>query len=151
MSETSDHLEKGFEYVDELTYADIAFRAYGKDLSEMFANAALATSATMVSLDTVDQKEERKIELTSKDLDDLLFSFLEDIVALKDSDSILFSEFAVTVKKENETYTLVAICKGDTIDENKQELENDVKAVTYHEFKTEDTGQGWMCQVILDV
>ena len=39
---------KKFEYID-ITTADVAFVAYGKDLNELFENAALAMFEVMVN------------------------------------------------------------------------------------------------------
>lgn len=47
--------------------------------------------------------------------------------------------------------TLEAECIGEKINQETQKLRNDVKAVTYHDFKLEQTKQGWRARVILDI
>ena len=140
-----------YVFLDKLTYADVAFEAYGKTLDELFVNAALATSESMVDLSTVQDIEEKKIIIDSKDRDDLLFTFLEHIVGLKDSDTMVFSSFEVTITQNNDTFHLEATCHGDEINPETQRLHNDVKSVTYHEFKIEQTQGGWKATIVLDV
>ena len=72
------------------------------------------------------------------------------IVFLKDADYIIFNKVKVKIKK-NEKYHLFAELWGDTIDPDKHDLKNDVKAVTMHQFKVEKTAKGWKAFVILDV
>ncbi len=46
---------KKFKFID-ITTADVAFVAYGKDLNELFTNAALALSETMIDASQIEQK-----------------------------------------------------------------------------------------------
>ena len=55
---------KKYEYFDHT--ADVGFFAYGKDVAELFENAALATTAQMVELKDVKQKIEKKISFKGK-------------------------------------------------------------------------------------
>ena len=48
-----------YKFLEGITEADYAFEAYGKTLNEVFANAALAMTSTMVELNTIKQKIEK--------------------------------------------------------------------------------------------
>ena len=82
-------------------------------------------------------------------VDFLLFDLLAEIIYLKDAETILFSNFKVEITKHKE-YELKATLIGDNIN-SKQEMRNDVKAVTMHMFKIENTKKGFKATIILDL
>ncbi|MFQ5621548.1 MAG: archease [Candidatus Nanoarchaeia archaeon] len=132
--------------------ADIAFEAYGKDLNELFQNAALAVGATTIpTIEKVETKEAKEIELTADSLGQLLIDFLEELVFIKDTLHLVFSDIQCAVSKAQEHAHIRATLKGEKIDDKKHELGNDIKAVTYHDFKLEETKEGWKCYIILDI
>lgn len=144
-------VKKKFEYLEELTYADIAFKAYGDTVEELFVNAALAVTDTMVDMKTV--KPEVYITFTVKHptLEGALFSVLEEIVLLKDSQQLFLTEFDIRIDEQGAMTVIVIGAKGDEIDPEKHGLRHDVKAVTYHEFKVDFKKKPMEAQVILDV
>ena len=82
---------QGFRYLEHITDAEI--EAYGRNLEEAFENAARETEDTMVANDSIRAIEEKKIELVSNDLESLLYSWLEALISLQDTESLLFSKF----------------------------------------------------------
>ena len=52
---------------------------------------------------------------------------------------------------QQKNFELQAECRGDRINPEKQKLGNDIKAVTYHDFKVEQQKGGWKARVILDI
>lgn len=140
----------GWKFIEGITEADYAFEATGKTLAELFTNAAEALENAMVDTKTVAPKQKRTLGLTSEDLKQLLFDFLCELVFLKDAEQLVFSKFNVRIEKKK-VYMLHAELLGDKIDATTQKLGTDVKAVTMHEYKLEETVQGWKCQVVLDV
>lgn len=134
-----------FEFKDHT--ADVLFIARGKDLSELFKNSGLATMDTMVDLKSVGKAITKKISLKEKDAEALLFSFLEEIVFLKDAESMLFSDFKIKIDNNKLQAELI----GEKIDINKHKLRVDVKAITLHEFYLKKTDKGYKAQVILDI
>jgi SHS2 domain-containing protein len=57
----------------------------------------------------------------------------------------------VAIKEQGSEFRLVAIGIGEKIDPSRHEQRADVKAVTLHQLKVEETSGGWRCFVILDV
>lgn len=143
-------MPKGYKFLEEATYADVCFEACGKDLNELFTNAALATCEIMVDLKTVDSKIKKKISLKNDTIDKLLFEFLEEIIFLKDSQRLLFSKVKVKITK-NKEYKLDAELRGEEINPKKHKLGNDAKAVTYHDFEVEEIKRKWRAKVIIDI
>src|SRR3989344_293970 len=125
-----------YKFLEDIAIADIAYEAYGKNLNVLFENAALAILEMSADIKTIESKQKIEFNLENKKLDNLLYDFLSEILFLKDSKYMIFKEVKVSIK-ENKKYQLKAIIEGDTINPQKQQLENDIKAVTMHMFKIE--------------
>lgn len=141
----------GFRFLEGLTHADYAFEAVGKDLSELFTHAGKALCTAMVNPKTVASTTPRKIKMSKSTVEELLYEFLEEIVFIKDAEYYLAATLTVEVQKEPTGFVLDATLKGEEINPQRHHLENDVKAITYHLFKVEQTDSGYRAQVILDV
>jgi SHS2 domain-containing protein len=139
---------KPFEFVD-LTTADVAFIAYGKDLNELFANAALAMFEVMIDTKKVERKIEEMVSIDGYDLESLMFNWLNELLYISDSKNLAFSYFDVKIDASN--FKLKAICKGEEIDPKKHETRTVVKAATYHQMKIWKENETWKAQVILDI
>jgi SHS2 domain-containing protein len=141
---------KKFEIID-ITTADIAFKAYGKDINELFENSAFALFSIIGNVSKVEKKIKKEVKCEAKDLISLMFNWLNELLFLSDSEYIIFSDFKVDIKRIDEkNFILNAICEGETIDEKKHEIKTNVKAATYHNMKIEKK-DFWEAQVILDV
>jgi SHS2 domain-containing protein len=141
-----------YEFVDELTVADIAFRAWGRDLEETFVSAANAVMNTMVEdLDTIQPHNTRSLDVEHEALDLLLFNFLQELVYYKDADQLLLRVQQLHIADERQPYTLQATAVGEPIDPGRHRMRVDVKAVTLHRFSLMQTDGGWEATVILDI
>lgn len=141
---------KGYTFLPDIATADVAFEAYGKTLADLFTQCALATEDVMVDLRTVNKEIEKMITLENTYVDKLLFEFLEELIYLKDAEQVLFNEFSINIEKK-EKYKLQAICKGEKIHSETQDLRTDVKAVTLHLFKLEQLKTGFKAMIVLDI
>jgi len=138
---------KRFEFID-ITAADVAFKAYGRDLNELFANAALAMFEVMVNTGQLEERVEREVEVEADDLEGLLFEWLNELLFFYGAENLAFRRFEVEIDEEN--LKLKARCWGEEIDPEKQEVRTEVKACTYHKLKIEKN-EVWEAQVILDI
>jgi SHS2 domain-containing protein len=141
-------MEKKFEFVD-ITTADVAFVAYGRDLNELFANAALAMFNVIIDTRNVESKIEREIKVEGDDLVSLLFNWLNELLFYVDAENLAFSEFDVVVDREK--FTLTAKCRGEEIDLEKHDVKTHVKAATMHKMTVERKDGYWEARVILDI
>ena len=139
---------KRFEFVD-ITTADVAFKAFGKDLSELFANAGLAMFEVIIDTKQVKAKVSRKVKAKADDLQALMFNWLNELLVFVDSENLAFSKFDVKVDEKN--LSLTAVCKGEKIDSKRHEVRTAVKAATYHKLEVKKAKGRWQCQVILDI
>ena len=142
-----------FRFLPDIATADLAFEAFGKTPSELFENAALALEDSMVKLDNVEPSKIHHVTRKEDSLEDLLLSFLEELVFLKDAEQMVFSKISCEVKKVNSgQWTVYSEISGEKIDPKKHKLGVDVKAVTKHLFKVEKlSNKTFRAQVILDV
>ena len=138
-----------YEFLDHT--ADIKFRAYGKDMNEAYANAALALSAILKNPDEVQGKVEKELETSAEDPKALLYDWLEELLILRDTDRFILHEVEVEItKRESEAWYLKAKMWGDIL-ENYSELGTDVKAITYHDMEVKEEPNQWMVQVVVDI
>jgi len=138
-----------FKFVEDISIADVAFEATGKNLTELFQSAAQAVIESLANPKSIKPEIEKKIKLKEKTVEKLLFNFLEEIVYLKDKDAIVFHD--VKVKVDEKKMEATALLTGDDIKPDKQELHQDVKAVTMHYWRVEKKKDTWKAVVVLDI
>ena len=139
-----------YKTLPDVAIADVCFEAEGKNLNELFENAAFATEDIMVDTKTVKPKVERIITLDQEKLEDLLYDFLSELLFLKDTEGLVFSQLKVAIEKKK-IYCLTATGKGEVLDQKKHLWRADVKAVTLHMFKLKKRKNNWFCRVVLDI
>ncbi|GAB6102004.1 archease [Thermococcus atlanticus] len=132
--------------------ADVGIRGYGETLEEAFENVAVALFDVMVDVRKVEGKECREVEAEGEDLMALLYSFLEELLILHDTEGVVFSDFEVRIEKTPDGYRLKAKACGEPLDYEKHGPKEEVKAITYHDMKIEQLPDGkWMAQLVPDI
>jgi len=150
----SSKADTKYRLIEGITSADYAYEITGKNLSELFENAALALTSAMVKLNSVMPKTRKTINLKAATVDKLLYDFLDEVLFIKDTANFLSAKVKIEVKNpslKDKTYKVNAILFGEEIDQSRHELGNDVKAITYHNFSVKNEGKKWVARVVLDV
>ena len=94
-----------YEYLEEIGTADIAFEATGRDLAELFRDAADATTNVMIdNIEAIQPRETRQIELSNDKLDMLLFDFLQELIFLKDAERLLLRMRQLEIDEKDENF-----------------------------------------------
>ncbi|UCD03389.1 MAG: archease [Candidatus Aenigmatarchaeota archaeon] len=137
-------LEK-YRFVDDLT-SDVMFEAYGKDLREVFENAAEAMFNIICRLDEVKHSNVVKVEVHGRDERELMINWLQELIGLVDTLSMFFSKFEI---KEIDSRHLKAEIYGEDMVPEKGETV--VKAVTYYKYLFEKTRKGYRTRVSVDI
>jgi SHS2 domain-containing protein len=141
-----------YRYLEEIATADIALEATGRDLPELFSDAADATTNVMIdNIEAIRPRQTRHIELSNDELDMLLFDLLQELIFLKDAERLLLRIREVQIDDRDEMYLLKATAEGETLDVERHHQRADVKAVTLHDFAVERTDGGWKARVLLDI
>src|SRR5919198_4478147 len=79
-----------YHSLEEIGTADIAFEATGRDLPELFSDAADAMTNVMIdNIEAIQPRQTRQIELSNDKLDMLLFDLLQELIFLKDAERLL--------------------------------------------------------------
>ncbi|MCX6676191.1 MAG: archease [Methanothrix sp.] len=138
-----------FEYLEHT--ADIKYRAYGKSPEEMLANAAAALFKAMIDPATIEVKETWKVELEASNLEQLAYDWLCEMVFLFETESAVFATFMIKLQQNGSgSLGLYGEIGGERIDLKRHAFENEVKAITLHEFQVKKNDV-WCLQVVLDV
>ena len=141
-----------YKFLEEIGTADIAFEAVGRDLSELFRDAADATMNVMIdNLDAIEPRETRNIELSNEKIDMLLFDFLQELIYFKDAERLLLRTREVRIDERDQKCFLKAEAAGEPLDAARHHQRADVKAVTLHDFSVEKEDGGWKARVLLDI
>lgn len=141
-----------YRYLEDIATADAAFEAWGNSVEEMFIAAADATMNVMVGeLSTIHKIQEIRLEAEHEELDLLLFKFLNELVFYKDAERLLLRVVSVSISRSPSLFILHAVACGEELNPEKHALSADVKAVTLHRFRVEETTDGWKATVILDI
>ncbi len=128
--------------------ADMGIRGVGPTKEEAFSQAAMAMTAVVTDLQTVEPKEQIEIRCEEQD-DELLFvKWLSAILYEMATRHMLFSKFEVKIE-DNQLY---AKAWGESIDVKKHSPAVEVKAATYTDLNVEQDKDGnWQVQCIVDV
>lgn len=127
--------------------ADIKFQAFGKSLKEVFRNSAEAMISSMYS-EKIKSKDKFIIRIKGKDLESLMYNFLEEFLFLTDAKGFLPSHIKIT-KFNEKKFEINAEILGDGIKNYK--LNHNFKAVTYNEMFVKKIKGNWVAQVVLDI
>ena len=139
-------MKRGFEIIDHT--ADVGIIAYGADVKELFSNAALALFSLITEPESIEEKLQRGLEISSEDRDSLLVEWLNELIYLFDAEHILFNKFEIEGLSRNQ---LKATCYGEKIDPSKHRIRTGIKAATYHMLEVDRDNNGYKAQIIFDV
>jgi SHS2 domain-containing protein len=128
--------------------ADIAARIYGKDLPELFENAAFAMMDMMADLEGLSATEKVEVQAGGDSAEELLISWLNEVLYISSTGHILFTEFNIKSFGENE---LKAEAKGEKVKEGPERIKNEIKAATYHDLEIKKTENGYEITVVFDI
>jgi SHS2 domain-containing protein len=128
--------------------ADVGIEVFAGSLPELFENAAFSMFHLMAHLDSVSPAGEFSFSLEEEAIDDLLRSWLSELLYHFDVDKLIFSRFKV---EELAGGKLKAKAFGEAYDVKRHELSLEIKAVTYHQLKVEKLKGFWGARVIFDI
>lgn len=123
--------------------ADWSFRAFGKDVRELFENAAHAIFA-LEGAEPGEAKIARVVHVTGLDYESLLVNWLTELLWLQESNRETYHRFQI------ETLTPTEL-RAQVFGAPLIQLNKVIKAVTYHNLKVEQTATGWQATVVVDV
>ena len=128
--------------------ADLGLRIRAADLNTLFAEAGRALfSALVEDLDAVAPRQQLDLTIAGSDRDYLLFDWLKELLYRFEVEHLLLSRFSATIGGA----ALHGSAWGEPFDPGRHELAHEVKAITYHGLRVEQTPDGWLAEVIVDI
>ena len=120
-----------YKVLDHATDAFIEVTA--SSLTEAFKVAGDSVVDTILDNSKIEEKEERNIVVMGKDLNYLLYNWLEDLIYLIITEGFAIKKLNITVEK-NEEYAISAQIFGEDIDIKKHGFKVEIKSPTFHEM-----------------
>ena len=128
--------------------ADMGIAAEGESLAALFQQAALGLRQIMTATTDIEPRQEVLIEVRAQDREELLVNWLGELVFLLEHRQLLPATFEIESATE---VRLRARIWGEPLDPARHELDREIKAVTYHQVRVEQTASGWRAQVFVDL
>lgn len=141
---------KRFRFLEHT--ADAYVEAYGASLEEAFENAAAAFTEVMTSLESVVPTDEQSFVIEGRDLQALLYSWLEELLLEFELKQNIYSLFEVSkIEKTSKGFRLRANAWGETYNPDRHVSKVGIKAATYHRMEINKTKDMVTLRFILDI
>jgi len=128
--------------------ADLGIIVKGRNIRELFVNAANAMIDLMVKADIHDKGATRNLIVEGQDLPDLMVRWLSEILYLFNGEHKLVR--AIEIGSISST-RLQSELNVVSLNRTRHEILREIKAVTYHQISVEETPDGWEARVIFDI
>jgi SHS2 domain-containing protein len=123
--------------------ADWGLEVWAPDLAGLLEEAARGMFELMGVVVSEEDRCHRELEITADDGEQLLVSFLEELLFLTESENIAVDAFLLKLVEDS----LLARLEGGTIVSREKEI----KAVTFHNLEIVETERGLGTRIIFDV
>jgi len=137
---------KKYELIEHT--ADVGIKAYGKNISEAFENAAKGMFDIITNCSKIDNVGEYNIQLEAPDFEQLLVDWLSELLFLNSAKNLVFGFFKVEIDKKYPH--LSASVLGENYNISKHKIGIEIKAVTYHMLEIQKK-RLYHVQVLFDI
>jgi len=128
--------------------ADLGIEVYGEDQRDLFINAGRALFDLITDLDKVEMKTALSFTVEAIDREDLMVSWLGELLYFHQSEGYLLSDFVLHDLGEQ---SLRATVQGETYEAHRHQLTREIKAVTYHQLKVTQEKERWLARIVFDI
>lgn len=135
-------MPRDFEEIEHT--ADRAYRAYGRDLRELFVNAARALLAMEGAAEDAGPATARDVRVQGIDRETLLVNWLNELLYLEERHGERYTDVRIAELSEQH---LAASLAGVAVTTPKRKI----KAVTFHDLKVTRGDEGWQATIVVDV
>jgi|TARA_B100000508_G_scaffold136715_1_gene130153 SHS2 domain-containing protein len=118
-----------YKYLEHATDALIEVNA--KTLEDAFSVAGKSVVETIIDSNNIQEIEEKNINVKGRNLLNLLYNWLEEIVTITITDGFAIKNFSVNIKK-NKEYQIVSKISGEKLDLKKHNFKVEIKSPTFH-------------------
>ena len=131
----------GFREIEHT--ADWALEVWGPDMAALLEQAARGMYILSGVQLEKNVRVSRKLSLQANDREEMLVSFLSELLFLGEDENIAFDEFQFIINGD----ILQVELRGAAL----AELAKEIKAVTYHNLAIHQTGDGFETRIVFDV
>jgi SHS2 domain-containing protein len=127
--------------------ADIGFEAFGDTREEALANAATALVSLITDPDQIRTAGTREFSVAGDDWEQFLVRYLNEILYIIDAESFVPADATVT---PGNGCTAHVVLRGESRSQ-RHEIRTDVKAITYHQLRFDETETGYYIRLFVDI
>jgi SHS2 domain-containing protein len=128
--------------------SDIGVRGIGSSVEEAFEQAAVALTAVVADVATIEQQERIEVRCEAPDLELLLVSWLNAIIYEMAVRKMVFGAFRIVLGGSSLTGTLV----GEKVDPERHRVAVEAKGATVTALSVNCGRDGqWLAQCVIDV
>jgi SHS2 domain-containing protein len=127
--------------------ADVGVRGIGSTEAEAFEQAALAMTAVITDLETVEPRETVTIECEAPDRELLFVEWLNCLIYEMSVRRMLFGRFSVQLDGTR----LRALAWGEHVDPARHRPAVEVKGATYTALRVAREHDDWVAETVVDV
>ena len=127
-----------YKYLEHSTDAFIEVKA--KNLEEAFSVAGKSVVETIIDSNNIQEIEEKNIKVKGRNLLNLLYNWLEEIVTITITDGFAIRNFSVNIKK-NKEYQIISNISGEKLDIKKHNFKVEIKSPTFHLMEIEENDE----------
>jgi tRNA nucleotidyltransferase (CCA-adding enzyme) len=127
--------------------ADMGVRGFGLTQAEAFEQAALAMTAVITDIETIEPRETVAIECEAPDRELLFVEWLNSLIYEMSSRRMIFGRFSVRLDDQR----LHAQAWGEHVDPVRHRPAVEVKGATYTALQVALERDEWVAQTVVDV
>jgi len=131
--------------------ADVGVELEASSYEGLLSEGLLALTDTLTEVERVSLEIELSVDLSAPSREDLLVGWLNELVYLFDSKSVLLRQSDIGVGKEGGEWRLRATVCGERYDPGRHRIKTLIKAVTYHQLAVRSSTSGWQARVVFDI
>ncbi len=124
--------------------ADWAFRVQGRDLAQLFANAARGLFELQGSAGNGETSVTREVAVNGLDRETLLVNWLNELLYLQETQHESYSRFDIL--QISDTHLRARVQGGPLRHTGKL-----ISAVTFHDLVVRQSENGWEASIVVDV
>ncbi len=128
--------------------ADVGLEAQADSLGELFEAMAEGLAGLICPLEEMSASQSREVSVRAEDADALAVDFLTAVLNIIQTRHFMVARVKVA---EIDSNHVVATLHGEPYQPERHEIGMEIKAVTYHQLRIAQQGDGWVGTVILDI
>ncbi|MGO9116412.1 MAG: archease [Desulfomonilaceae bacterium] len=127
--------------------ADIRLEVYGATLEDLFINAALGFSNSILPEAELTSQTELEINVEADSAEELLVNWLRELLFLNQTRKLIMTHVQMIVFTETNLLAKVSF----TINPPDVESSFEIKGVTYHGLSIVKNSQGYSARIVFDI